>query len=178
MNLVSTQIHDEMFMIPQRYVIAGGIGRGSNGCVVSCTDQFTNERVAVKKIRDAFPAKIEADSTMVERMCALRVLRELKILIHLVDCPNVVRLQGIVVPENYEEFKDVYIITDIMPIDLRSFLQSGALLSDDHVRYLLYQMLTALHHIHSTGIIHRDLKPEVCCAVLCNNVECFVEFCL
>jgi mitogen-activated protein kinase 15 len=132
---------------------------------VQATDLRTNELVAIKKIKDAFPpntSELDEETARVEYLIAIRVLRELKILAHLVDCPNVVTLQGIIVPEDYESFRDVYVITDIMPIDLRTVLTKGSRLGADHIRFLTYQLLAALHHIHSTGIIHRDLKPEVC----------------
>jgi serine/threonine protein kinase len=33
-------------------------------------------------------------------------------------------------------------------------------LSDDQVRWLLYQLLCAVHYLHSGGILHRDIKPQ------------------
>ena len=44
-----------------------------------------------------------------------------------------------------------------MPYDLNEILRSQELLSDEHHRFLLYQLLRGLKYIHSANIIHRDL---------------------
>lgn len=46
-----------------------------------------------------------------------------------------------------------------MGADLSNILKIQRL-SDDHIQFLVYQILRALKYIHSAGIIHRDLKPS------------------
>jgi len=33
-------------------------------------------------------------------------------------------------------------------------------LSDDHVQFIIYQILKAIKYLHSANIVHRDLKPS------------------
>jgi serine/threonine protein kinase len=53
-----------------RYTVSEVIGKGSYGVVCMCTDNLTNERVAIKKIQNVFDNV--ADAT--------RILREIKLL--------------------------------------------------------------------------------------------------
>jgi serine/threonine protein kinase len=56
---------------------------------------------------------------------------------------------------NSTNFKDLYIVTDLMDTDLSHIIGSQQTLTDAHIKYFLYQILRALKYTHSAGILHR-----------------------
>ena len=52
------------------------------------------------------------------------------------------------------DINQIYFVTDLMGADLNSIIRTQKL-SDDHVQFLVYQILRGLKYIHSAGIIHR-----------------------
>ena len=125
------------------------IGTGAYGVVCSAKHKITNDSVAIKKIPRIF------DNEHLSK----RTYREIKILKHFKH-DNVISIREILKPrEPISEFKDVYIVLDLMESDLHNIIHSTQELSDEHVRYFLYQILRGLKYIHSANIIHRDLKP-------------------
>ena len=58
---------------------------------------------------------------------------------------------------NIDEFQDVYLVTHLMGADLNSIIKTQRL-SDDHVQFLVYQIIRGLKYIHSAGVIHRVIK--------------------
>lgn len=56
-----------------------------------------------------------------------------------------------------DAFQDVYLVTHLMGADLNSIIKTQRL-SDDHVQFLVYQVLRGLKYIHSAGIIHRVIS--------------------
>ena len=76
-------------------------------------------------------------------------------------------------PRNFELFKDVYIVTDLMETDLRQIIKSDQKLSEEHIQYFVYQILRALKYMHSANVLHRDLKPQN----LLLNSNCELKVC-
>jgi len=66
-----------------------------------------NNLVAIKKIEKAFEHKV----------FTLRTLRELKIM-RLLNHENVLSIKSILQPKSLEEFKELYVVSDLMETDL------------------------------------------------------------
>ena len=153
------------FLLPPNYEIIEVVGAGAYGTVVAAKD--TNEPegsnlVAIKKMEKVFEHKVFAQ----------RTLRELKIM-RLLQHENVLSVKSILRPNSLEEFKELYITSDLMETDLSTIIKSKQALTDEHIQFFLYQILRGLKYQHSCGILHRDLKPRN----LLVNSNCDLKIC-
>ncbi|XP_022876022.1 mitogen-activated protein kinase homolog NTF3-like [Olea europaea var. sylvestris] len=151
-----------LFEIDTKYVPIKPIGRGAYGIVCSSVNRETSEKVAIKKIYNAFENRIDA----------LRTLRELKLLRHLRH-ENIIALKDVMLPNHKRSFKDVYLVYELMDTDLHQIIKSSQTLSNDHCQYFLFQLLRGLKYLHSANILHRDLKP----GNLLINANCELKIC-
>lgn len=120
-------------------------------------------------------------------MFCLRTLREIKLLRHF-HHENIISILDILRPPNLDDFKEVYLVQELMETDLHRVIRTQQL-SDDHCQYFIYQVclhparsrpmhatahpvlrlwvahlciqtLRALKALHSADVLHRDLKPS------------------
>ncbi|MCO5607857.1 hypothetical protein L7F22_062059 [Adiantum nelumboides] len=145
-----------------RYQIQEVIGKGSYGVVCSAIDMHSGEKVAIKKIHDIF--EHVSDAT--------RILREIKLL-RFLRHPNIVEIKHIILPPSAREFKDIYVVFELMESDLHQVVKANNDLTPEHYRIFLYQLLRALKFIHSANVFHRDLKPRNILA----NSDCTLKIC-
>lgn len=145
-----------------RYQIEEVIGKGSYGVVCSALDTHTGEKVAIKKINDIF--EHVSDST--------RILREIKLL-RLLRHPDIVEIKHILLPPSRREFKDIYVVFELMESDLHQVIKANDDLTPEHYQFFLYQLLRGLKYIHTANVFHRDLKPKNILA----NADCKLKIC-
>lgn len=150
------------FDIDKKYKLIKPIGHGAYGVVCSAENTQEEEKVAIKKITNAFRNLIETK----------RTLREVKLLRHF-NHSNVIGIRDIMRPETYDSFDDLYIVTELMNTDLHQIIVSDQELTDEHAQYFMYQLLRGLRYIHSAHVIHRDLKPSN----LLLNANCDLKIC-
>eukprot|EP01065_Artemidia_motanka_P001676 TRINITY_DN1076_c1_g2_i2.p1 TRINITY_DN1076_c1_g2~~TRINITY_DN1076_c1_g2_i2.p1 ORF type:complete len:452 (+),score=191.40 TRINITY_DN1076_c1_g2_i2:219-1574(+) len=162
------KLKDAKFHVGPRYELVRPMGSGAYGLVWSANDlQNPPEKdtgrgnVAIKKITNPFGHKTDAK----------RLMREIAVLLAL-DHPNVLGVRDLVAHED-DDSECLYIVTDLMDVDLHRIIQSHQSLSDRHLAYFVYQMLRGLKYVHSAGILHRDLKP----ANVLLNENCQLKIC-
>nr|XP_045009075.1 mitogen-activated protein kinase 11 isoform X4 [Jaculus jaculus] len=138
------ELNKTIWEVPQRLQGLRPVGSGAYGSVCSAYDARLCQKVAVKKLSRPFQSLIHAR----------RTYRELRLLKHLKH-ENVIGLLDVFTPAtSIEDFSEVYLVTTLMGADLNNIVKCQAL-SDEHVQFLVYQLLRGLKYIHSAGIIHR-----------------------
>jgi len=149
------------FQVPESLELIRGIGAGTYGMVAAFKETDTGRNIAVKKITNAFEDLIDGK----------RILREVKLLQQF-DHENIVKILDLYPPES-QQFDDVYIVQELMEMDLTRVIRSKEALSEEHYRWFTHQTLCGVHYMHSMDVVHRDLKPG---NILVNR-DCTIKIC-
>ncbi|MCO5587095.1 hypothetical protein L7F22_041041 [Adiantum nelumboides] len=129
-----------------RYQILEVVGKGSYGVVCSAIDTHTGEKVAIRKINDIF--EHVSDAT--------RILREIKFLRFSKHC-DIVEIKHILLPPSTRDFKDIYVVFELMEADLHQVIKANDDLTQDYYQFFLYQLLRALKFIHTANVFWQIL---------------------
>lgn len=104
------------------------IAHGTACCTVL---QVEGRQVAIKKVGDVFSDLVDAK----------RIVREIKLLRHFDGHENIIAIADIMtIPPGTTDFKDVYIVTNLMESDMDRIIASGQPLTDQHFQYFIYQV--------------------------------------
>jgi len=148
------------YRCPEKYGNFYKIGEGAYGLVLAGREMTTKKKIAIKKIGNF------AD----DLLDGMRILREIKLLQHLKHI-NIIRLIDIFGdPHN---LNDIYLVFDRMETNMHDIIYSKNKLTDEHVKYFVWQLLCGIKYMHSAGVIHRDLKPSN----LLLNSDCDMKIC-
>lgn len=146
---MQAQTINSCFSFMKNYEVIDLVGRGSYGVVVKAVEIETKQLVAIKKIL------IPHEQCMVNDR--KKFLREISILTK-IQHPNLVKLKELDV-EIRKDNNFAYLVFEYLQSDLWKVLKSSLELTKLEIKFIMYQILQGIKHIHSKNVIHRDLKP-------------------
>lgn len=146
-----------------RYSVDKVIGAGAYGVVVAARDKVAGQKVAVKRIKRVL------DSAGM----ATRILRELKFLRFLHMHENIISVKDVLIPGERDKFNDVFVVFELMPTDLGRLLRSKTVLTEQHIKFFMFQLLRGVNFLHGARVFHRDLNPN---NILVNS-DCQLRIC-
>ncbi|GMH00324.1 hypothetical protein Nepgr_002163 [Nepenthes gracilis] len=129
------------------YLIGRKLGQGQFGTTYLCTEKRTGLQYACKSIpKRRLLCKEDYDD----------VWREIQIMHHLSEHPNVVRIEG-----TYEDSVFVHLVMELCEGgELFDRIVAKGHYSERQAAQLIKTIVEVVEACHSLGVMHRDLKPE------------------
>lgn len=138
------------------YSLQRPLGKGTYGCVYEARDTRSGEAVAVKRIN--YSLKYENIFLFFREISILKSLRHFA----------VIELRDVVVPKQSKKASSsstdsIYLVMDLFDSDLRTYVRTRfptRVVPVESLRFINFQVGTALAYLHAQGVMHRDLKPQ------------------
>ncbi|XP_065881100.1 calcium-dependent protein kinase 11 [Euphorbia lathyris] len=129
------------------YLIGKKLGQGQFGTTYLCTNKATNKQYACKSIpKRKLLCKEDYED----------VWREIQIMHHLSEHPNVVQIKG-----TYEDSMFVHLVMELCAGgELFDKIVAKGHYSEKEAAKLIKTIVGVVEACHSLGVMHRDLKPE------------------
>lgn len=139
------------FELPARFQLAKVLQQSKEAVLVSAKDVHTDKDVAVKQVRNV----ANSGSRSKQELRAMRVMRHFQ---H----ANLMSLNHAYVgtSTNRSDCKHVYLVFDLVGIELGRVIASKHEFSAGEIKYIGYQILLALQQLHGASVIHGDLNPS------------------
>jgi len=99
------------------------------------------------------------------------LVREMK-LMRILNNENIISFKKAILPQFRCDLKNIDLITNEIPFDLYSVIHSSTEYTNDHIMFILYQILRGLKYLHTGKIIHGSLRPH--CIFVNEICDCFL----
>ena len=131
-----------------KYEIIKDVGVGTFGTVYEAINKITNEKVAIKKLRQ----KIDSWEKCMNQN-EVYFLRKL-------NHPNIIKLLEVIREKN----NDISLIFEYCDFNLyeliNNYKRNQIPIPESKIKNIIYKITLGLSYIHSNGIMYRDLKQE------------------
>ncbi|KDP43357.1 hypothetical protein JCGZ_25462 [Jatropha curcas] len=144
---VNTVLPYQTSRLRDHYLIGKKLGQGQFGTTYLCTNKATNRQYACKSIpKRKLLCKEDYED----------VWREIQIMHHLSEHPNVVQIKG-----TYEDTMFVHLVMELCGGgELFDRIVAKGHYSEKEAAKLIKIIVGVVEACHSLGVMHRDLKPE------------------
>ena len=131
--------------LKNHYILDRVLGEGTFSKVVKARRVSDDQIIALKVFKKKLKSILDVDH-----------LREVQVFKLIGDNPNFIKANGFI----YDPVTSIFSLDlEIMDINLYDFL-CKKYITEDKAKFIVYNVLKALEHLHSKKHFHRDIKPE------------------